>query len=235
MTVSDLGNFPNLNVKDYKMDNMQNIANNMGEAIKNFRSAAVTAENKATPMARSILAALMTGTTSADGVVAAVIASFGNPKSPKTGKPVDKLSGLRDFVGGDATRKTVESILRIHDNIRSVPELKALATAFILETANCPKSLRALDVAVKEALRAAAAKDTPPEGPAETNVDAPTDGGAAVVSTLADRLNKLALEIAGLSDDDFLAVSAETAALRKAIADRTNAFTAAKIEERKVA
>lgn len=209
------------------MTDMNNVANAMGETIKAFRSAAVTAENKATPMARSILAALMTGVATADKVVIAVIASFGDPKSPKTGKPVDKLSGLRDFVGGEATRKTVESILKIHENIRGDDNLKALATSFILETEGAPKSLHALDVAVKDALRAEAAKEMAPkdgEAPAETNTGT-NEVAPAPSKSLADKLNALSLEIAGLSDDDFRAITNEVAALRKAMADRMDKFT----------
>lgn len=214
------------------MTEMTTVAATMGETIKAFRSAAVSAENKATPMARSILAALMVGATSVDGVTAAVIASFGNPKSSKTGKPVSNLSGLREFVGGDATRKTVESIFKIFENCRGQDTLKAMATAFILEADGAAKSLRALDVAVKDALRADAAKEMGTEGENAENVNGETAPAASnVVSTLGDRLNAMALEISTLSDDEFRAVTAEIAAIRKAMADRMDLFTMSALKQ----
>jgi len=210
------------------MTDMSPIANNMGETIKAFRSAAVTAENKATPMARSILAALMTGAASPDKVVATVIASFGNPKA-KSGKPVDKLSGLRDFVGGDATRKTVESILKAHENAKGDDALTKIATAFVFDAEGAPKSLRALTVAIADQMRADAAKDVGPSEEAETNTGTNEPTGGVVVSD-ADILNKAALIIAGMDDAAFLAASDTVAALRKAIADRMDAYTTSQLK-----
>lgn len=211
------------------MTDMNTVAGNMGDAIKAFRSAAVTAENKATPMARSILAALMTGAVSPDKVVMIVIDSFGNPKSPKTGKPIEKLSGLRDFVGGDATRKTVESILKVHDNVKGDAALTKLATSFILEATGAPKSLRALEVAVKDAMRAEVAKGRGTENEsAETNTG--TIEAPVAAETLADRLNKMALEIAGIADEDMGAVDAALTALRNAIGERYNAYAVAQLK-----
>lgn len=210
------------------MTDMTNIANNMGETIKAFRSAAVTAENKATPMARSILAALMTGAASPDKVVATVIASFGNPKA-KSGKPVDKLSGLRDFVGGDATRKTVESILKAHENAKGDDALTKIATAFVFDAEGAPKSLRALTVAIADQMRADAAKEVGPSEAAETNTGTNDDAKGGVVVSDADILNKAALIIAGMDDAAFLAASDTVAALRKAIADRMDAYTTAQL------
>ena len=213
------------------MTDMTNVANNMGETIKAFRSAAVAAENKATPMARSILAALMTGVASPDKVVATVIASFGNPKSPKTGKPVDKLSGLRDFVGGDATRKTVESILKAHENAKGNDALVKLVTSFVLDADGAPKSLRALIVAISDKIRADAAKEVGPSEKAETNTgNTGDDAKGGVTITDADLINKAALVIAGLDDAAFLALSDNVAALRKAIADRMDAYATAQLK-----
>lgn len=213
------------------MTDMTNVANNMGETIKKFRETAVTLENRATPMARSILAALMTGAATHDKVVAAVIASFGEPKSPKTGKPVDKLSGLRDFVGGDATRKTVESILKAYDNIKGDAVLEKLASDFVLERAGSPKSLRALTVAIADHLRAEAAKNAGDTGGgAETNIgNTGDDAKGGVVVSDTDVLNKAAMIVASMDDDAFLAASDTIAALQSAIRARMDAYAAAKL------
>lgn len=213
------------------MTDLNTVANNMGETIAAFRKSAVTTENKATPMARSILAAMLTGVATEDKVTIAVIASFGNPTSPKTGKPVAKLSGLRDFVGGDATRKTVETIVKIHANVKGHDALTKLVTSFILDAQGAPKSLRALDVAVKDTLKAEAAADPAnADGAAETNTGTNDDTATAPSETIADRINKLALEIAGTSDDEFQLMGDNIAALRKAIADRTDAYAIAKLK-----
>ena len=209
-------------------DQMNTVGATMGAEIKAFRSAAVTSENKATPLARAILAALVAGLTSPEGVVSTVIHAFGNPKSPKTGKPVAKLSGLRDFVGGDATRKTVESIMTVHGNLdfdkpgdhngnKGASAIRSLVVSFILDDAKAPKSLKALKDAVKDLIDAHVAL-TAPESDAtdEERGEGPSDAAGdatppATPMTLAERIASLIVAIDNASAEELLTEAVDDA------------------------
>lgn len=201
---------------------IETVAVQVGENIKAFRSAAVTSENKGSQAARSMLASLVTGVWTRALAESAIIHAFGNPKSPKSGKPIAKLSGLRDFVGGDAVRKTAETVFRIFDNIdadawlsapmpatdedeatEGVPGARAirpLVVAFILGGENAPKSLHALNEGVNKALREHAKATQPAADEAEGNGggegegDAGGDTSATATLSLSDRI--LALMVA---------------------------------------
>lgn len=183
------------------------VAHDLGNTIIAFRSAAVTSENKATPMARSMLAALLTGATSPDLIVALVLQSFGNPKSPK-GKPLDKLSGSGDYLTGfGATRKTVDTIFKVWANVdadkeRDVDgvamgkgEVRALIVQFCLGHKDAPKSLRALSEAIGAMVKAFAASIMPPADEAKEEAEkalAEQQGKADPVEenlSLADRIS----------------------------------------------
>jgi hypothetical protein len=174
------------------------VAATVGGDIVALRSASVTAENKASPFARSMLAALMSGVWSRDLAVSAIITAFGNPKSPKSGKPISKLSGLRDFTGGDAVRKTAETVFSVFENIDAVPGVRTLVTDFVLSTNGAAKSLRALLVAVKEATKAHAATlidaDAVTEAEGDNDAaegDAPSTDAPVADMTLSERVQAL--------------------------------------------
>lgn len=201
------------------MTSIATVAANVGNDVKAFRSAAVTSENKGSQAARSMLASLVSGVWTRALAESAIIHAFGNPKSPRSNKPVTKLSGLRDFTGGDAVRKTAETVFRIFDNVdadkwqvapspetddsdavEGVPgatAIRPLVVAFILGTEGAPKSLHALNEGVNKALRDHAKATQPEAEEAEGNgggdAEGETPASAAPVS-LSDRI--LALMVA---------------------------------------
>lgn len=175
------------------------VAATVADDVKAFRSAAVTAENKATPFARSMLAALMSGVWTRTLAESAIIHAFGNPKAPKSGKPVAKLSGLRDFVGGDAVRKTAETVFEMFANLDAVPTVRPIVTAFVLGDEGAAKSLRALNVAVRDAVKAHVEANAPDNSEAVADNDAEA-GAVPTTSTtteptlsLADHVMQLAI------------------------------------------
>lgn len=153
--------------------NLAIIAATVGDDVKAFRSAAVTAENKATPFARSMLAALLSGVMTKLTAETAIIHAFGNPKS-QAGKAIAKLSSVGDYLPGwGAVRKTYGTVTTLFDNIDSAPGVRPLVVAFVLNEPTAAKSLRALDVAVRDAI----AKHVEETAPA--NDDAVADNEAA--------------------------------------------------------
>lgn len=173
------------------------VAATVGDDVKAFRSAAVTAENKATPFARSMLAALMSGVWTRTLAESAIIHAFGNPKSPKSAKPITKLSGLRDFVGGDAVRKTAESVFELHANIDAVPTVRPIVTAFVLGDDGAAKSLRALQTAVREAVKAHVEASAPDNSDAVADNAAEADAAPNTgdAPTAAKTLNDYVMEL----------------------------------------
>ena len=121
------------------------------------------ADSASTPFARSTLATIVGGIASASMVESIVIAAMGAPKSPKTGKPIAKVSGLRDFDGGARLYQAWKDIAFIVDNIDAdawvvapadtdVPLLptiglpganaiRPLVEGFILNASDAPKAL----------------------------------------------------------------------------------------------
>lgn len=194
------------------------IAARMGDELKSFRSAAVTSENRATPLARSILAAMVAGVATETTVTVAVLHSYGNPKTPK-GKALTSLTASGDHLPGfGATRKTVSSILDVFANIDADKpvqpvdsdgepiadaepigkgEVRNIVTAFILSTPEAPKSLRALREAVRAAIAAHVAATSPDNSEAEADADAANaeaNGDApAPAMSLVDRVNALSV------------------------------------------
>jgi len=193
---------------------IQAVAATVATEIAAFRSAAVTSENKATPLARSILAALASGSSTPSLIESMVIHAFGNPKSP-AGKPIKKLSGSGDhIIGWGATRKTVATVFGIFDNIDAdapqaatddsdaVPgaaAIRPLIVSFILGDKDAPKSLRALNDAVKAAVAAHAATIMPDNsGAVEENKADDKPAAApepAAPLSLIDRINQLTVAI----------------------------------------
>lgn len=202
---------------------IETVAATVAGEIKAFRTAAVTSENRATPFARSILAALLSGLSTKDMVTSMVIHAFGNPKSP-AGKPIAKLSGSGDhIVGWGATRKTVASVFDVFDNVDAdkvgAAAIRPLVVAFVLSDDGSAKSLRALVDAVKVAIAAHAAtlqgdnSDAVEENKANDTAPATDAAPAPAVLSLTDRINALNVAIANdpaalLADDTDAAIAA---------------------------
>lgn len=230
---------------------IETIADTFAKDVKELRSAAVTAENKATPFARSSLASLLAGIRTPDTMTAAILHAFGNPRAIKSGKPVAKVSGLRDFTGGDGVRKAYDSVIKIFDNVdadkpREVTnndgetvivgsgKIRALVRSFVLAETDAPKSLRALEMAVRDAMREFAAQEADATG--ADNADAKAENakaeaeakasGAAEPFNAADALAKLALFFAEMSADDVNALDGALNAAMDAWDNRVSALAA---------
>lgn len=218
---------------------LSNVATTMGADIKAFRTAAVSSENKATPMARSILAGLVSGLATVNVVESAAIHSFGNPKSPKTGKVVTKLSGLRDFVGGDATRKALTSIFEVFANIdadkESASAIRPAVVAFILDEKDAAKSLKALGDTVKAMVNAHVAATQPDNSDAveENKTDDEIKGNAsdAAATSLKDRVAEMIVALDNADTHGLLALDDSLASLQNAIAAAYDRLLAAQDPE----
>lgn len=185
------------------------IAANLGDNLKAFRSSAVTAENKGDTTARSLLAAMLVNATfTVELATAAIIRAFGNPKG-KSGKPIDKLSGLRNITGGDAVRKMATSVFSIVTNIdadkTTEGTIRKVVTAFVLNETGAPKSLRALSAAVGDAIRAHVKATQPANDEAEADnakAEAEAEGGTPTeTASLVDYVMQLALRIESATPD----------------------------------
>lgn len=199
-------------------------ASTVASDVKAFRSAAVTADNKATPFARSLMAALIAGVYTKDLAISAIIHAFGNPKSPKSGKGIEKLSGLRDFAGGDAVRKTAETAFAIVENIDTDKAgdamIRKAIVAFILNESGAAKSLRALESDVKALIRAYAKATLPDNSEAAAETDAETADAKAAPApaapaemTLAERINALTVAVMAAGLDEMSDAQAAMTAL----------------------
>lgn len=219
---------------------LESIASTVAADIKAFRSSAVTSEGKGNTAARSMLAALLSGVWTQSLAESALIHAFGNPKSPKTGKPVAKLSGLRDFTGGDAVRKAAETVFRIFANVdadapRTVDDvtvgagtIRPLVVSFVLNETDAPKSLRALNEAVNVALREHAKAISPDnaDAVAETEAEsaAPTTSTEAAFD-VADAIAKLTVFASAMDEADANAYSDAINTLYAAWDARCNELT----------
>lgn len=74
-------------------------------------------DTAATPFARSALAAIIGGLSSVAMTESHVLAAFGSPRSPATGKPIRNLSGLRNIDGGVRVYQAWKDVAFIADNI----------------------------------------------------------------------------------------------------------------------
>lgn len=226
-------------MKEHTMSqNIAAVASTLAADVKAFRSAAVASENKATPFARSALAALVSGLSTIDLTTAAIIHAFGNPKSPKTGKPVAKLSGLRDFTGGDAVRKTAETLFRVFENIdadkpRPVGDedtvvgagaIRPLIISFILNEADAPKSLRALSEGVSALVKAFAKEEADASGADNSEAAADNATPEAPAFDVADAIAKLAVFFDNMNEEQAETVGPMVAALMNTYDARVNAL-----------
>ncbi|MGN6819186.1 MAG: hypothetical protein ACTHJR_11015 [Sphingomonas sp.] len=206
------------------MTDFNSVAATMGDDIKAFRSANVTAFNKATPLARSILAGLMAGVVTASVVTSAVISSFGNPKTP-AGKPITKLSGSGDHLPGwGATRKTVAAILKVFEDIDAdkdtTGDVRKNVTAFVLQTDGAPKSLAALQALVRENINAHVQATLPEVEPSEEEqqeITPDADTPAPTDEPLIDLLNRATVAVGAADVHALIAADDSMAKLMEAL------------------
>jgi hypothetical protein len=231
------------------------VAATVADEIKTFRSNAVTLENRSTPFARSLLASVVSGLSTVSLLEAAVIHAFGNPKNAK-GKPIAKVSGLRDCVGGKAVYQTWKSFVSIVDCIDgdapteveqedgttiTVGEglIRKAVTGFILGEADAPKTLGALNKLITDTLKAHYALTMPSNEEAEAdNAEADADNAAPVASSslsLRERAEQLLVAFnaadATARDEAFEAI----AALFEAVDADTKARAGVEQEEKQLA
>jgi hypothetical protein len=186
-----------------------------------FIAASGAADTASTPYARSALATVIGGLASFAMVESVLIAAMGSPKSPATGKPIAKASGLRDFPGGARVYQAHKAIAFVLDNIdadaildASNPEavvpgaaaIRPLVEGFILETGDV-KALfgkSGLEGKVKAAMadhaKAVATLHGVVETPAETETNANDN---AAPQTLAERAAVLLVALRAASDAEF--------------------------------
>lgn len=212
-----------------------------------LREAGEAVDTAATPFSRSLLAALLSGVSSTMAETM-IVAAYGSPKSPATGKPVKGVSGLRAIHGGMAayqTFKTVNGIAAamgdptdyqgadiasyLVEGVTAITVgeiVSPMVEAFAIGGKDAVKSLNALSVAVKAIMTAhakavAEAADAPP---AASNDDVLPETEAA---PLGDRLAALLGEVTALDDDGFIEHSTALAGLADYITARWDAIEAA--------
>lgn len=173
----------------------------MGAEFSKFRDKTVSAANAATPLARLALAGLLSGGATENSLTLAAIAAYKNPKTPK-GKPVESISGLRYAPGGDAARKTLETVFRLAKDCALSDDIRASVTAFVLEAKGSAKSLAALSDIVKAQVKALneaqGAQEQANEGEGQAS-----EGEAPARPDIAHMANLLALALEQASDADL--------------------------------
>jgi hypothetical protein len=199
----------------------------LGSSVVAFIEGSRDADAKATPFGRSFLAATVSGLYTVSLAETLVIASFGAPKSPATGKPIATVSGLRTFNGGASVYQAWKALVRINDNIDADSVLVAatddtpatpgacairkLVEGFILETDGAPKALfgpyglvKAVDEALKAHGKALAALNGVTGDEPGVDGDKPAEAVVPAMS-LTDRAAALLVAINAATDDELLA------------------------------
>jgi hypothetical protein len=221
------------------------VAATVGDEIKSFRSAAVTSENRSTPLARSLLASVVSGTMTVALLESAALVAYGNPKNAK-GKPIATVSGLRNCIGGTAFYQTWKSFVSLVETIDGdAPVTDADGTTvgngsirkaivgFILGNEDAPRNLKQLLAFRDDALKAFYALTMP--APDAATDDAAKEPAAAVPAagngeisqlSLLDRVNALLVAIAASDDAEFDAAYDALATVPAAINARIEAQVA---------
>jgi len=213
-----------------------------------LKGAGIAASGASTTFARSVLATVLGGLSSLDMVASVVIAAMGAPKSPKTGKPIAKVSGLRDFEGGDAIYNAWKRVAFILDNIdadasdvapatddapaiKGANTIRSTVTAFILKEAGAPTALfgstgvHAFVVSAMTAHAEAIALHNGVDN-SEQKEGEQKEGEQEAPVTLADRIALFMVALGAASDETVLTSANELEALMDAIVDRNNAAIA---------
>lgn len=199
-----------------------------------FVTASREADSASTPFARSALAAIIGGLSSLAMTESHIVAAFGSPLSPSTGKPVKGISGLRNFEGGARLYQAWKGVTLIIENIdadaylvapgtsEDAPEgvaglalIRKAVVAFVLNEGDI-KSLfgaKGIIAFVKDSMEqhaqavAKLAGVEPEEAPASEgdNDNAP--------QSLSDRSAAMLVALQAASDSDFFDASEALAAL----------------------
>lgn len=180
---------------------LSTVAATVTDEIKSFRSAAVTSENRSTPFVRSLLASVVSGSTTVSLLEASIVHAFGNPKNAK-GKGIATVSGLRAFVGGTATYQAWKSFVTLTDCIDGdkavdvgegvmvgAGAIRADIVAFILQTDGCAANLKQLLERMDAALKAFFALTAP----ANDDAIADNDEQAALAAKESGEISHLSL------------------------------------------
>lgn len=223
------------------------VAGRLAPSTVAFIAANREADTASTPFARSLLAALVGGLSSVAMAESLVIASFGAPKSPSTGKPVKNVSGLRNFEGGARLYQAWKDALLVFENIDSDAYLVApgtdeeqpdgvaganairpLVTAFILSEGDVTalfgaKGLTARVKALMADHAAAIAKLNGVEPETDADADKSSDNDNAVQS-LSDRAAAMLVALRDASDEAFTDAQTALSALSDYIDTRWNAI-----------
>ncbi len=218
-----------------------------------FKDASKGADMAATPFARSALASLLGSAEYADLSVAPLlsmgmlearlIALFGSPNSDKTGKPISKVSGLRDIEGGTRFYQAWKDIVTLAENVDAdawiemptadsdgIPGARAIRSMlidFVLEAEGAKSALfgrTGITAAVKLAMTDHAKAIATHNGVVE---DAPADKGEAndngVAVSLHDRIAQFMVALSTYSAADIVANEGALQSLRDAMDDAYNA------------
>jgi len=221
-----------------------------------FIEGAKASATLATPFARSLLAALVGGSASPSMLESMVLSAAGSPRSPKTGKLIAKVSGLRDAIeAGDAIRKAWENTLFVFDNIDAdawlvaptdedagqpgAAAIRPMVEAFILESEGAEKALGTPHAGLRGKVQAAIRAHTDAIAllhnvePEKAEGDAPEGDApeAPVASNPVDMVNAMLVRLRSMSDADFTAAQAELAMLSDYVDTRWNAIAEAEESE----
>jgi len=223
-----------------------------------FIEGAKASATLATPFSRSLLAALVGGTASASMLESMVLSAAGSPHSPKTGKLIAKVSGLRDAIeAGDAIRKAWENTLFVFDNIDAdawliaptdesegqpgAAAIRPLVEAFILESEGAEKALGTPHSGLRGKVQAAIRAHTdaiallhnvePEKAEGETAPEAEGGETAPAATSPVDMVNAMLVRLRSMTDADFVAAQAELAMLSDYVDSRWNAIAEQEEEE----
>lgn len=223
------------------------IANGLAANAIAFKDASKAADNASTPFARSVLAAIVGGVSTLAFAESVVIGAFGSPSSPRTGKPIAKVSGLRDVDGGARVYQAWKDVAFIVDNLDTdaprdvtVPgdagatvtvgsgDIRKAVVAFILSDGDTKALFGATGLTAKvKALIAengkaiAEAMGVQQETPQDKGSDKGTSQDAAPQS-LTDRLNALLVALNAASDEELTEALPSLAAVADWIDARTS-------------
>lgn len=230
-------------------------ANDIAPATVAFIAANKASDGASTPFARSTLAAIVGGLSTADMVESLVIAAFGSPKSEKTSKPIAKVSGLRDLEGGARLYQAWKDVSFIAANLDAdapvtigegdaativgAGEVRKIVTAFILQDDGAPKALfgsTGVTARVKEAMKAhnvevMKAHGVSPEADAsDAKSEGEGEGDAnATRQPITDRINAMMVALRDMSDAEFEGAWEALATMADYVDQRGNAISDAKM------
>lgn len=230
-------------------------ANRFAASAVAFIEGAKASATLATPFSRSLLAALVGQVSSVAMLESMVLSAAGSPRSPKTGKVIAKISGLRDAIeAGDAIRKAWESAIFVFDNIDAdawltVPSpadetegvpgagaIRPMVEAFILEADGAEKAigtkssglLGKVHAAIRTHTDAVALLHNVEPEKSETDISE-ANGDVKTIKAHGEAIAAMLVRLRSMTDDEFRADQDALAMLSDYIDSRWNDI--AKAEE----